>query len=208
MSRTGREMLSLVRSLVEWMGGTIGKEDPSAAAAAAAGADNNARNRRRKEDDDDDLGIIALRFRFVITFITQSVPVRSLEGSQNSSHLEFFTSPAALLHTYPSSKPKLILSVPTSLSYGPSRMLFTDFASTHGNTILLTSQGEQGTLSRKLYDLWSDAQNGEPSKVGEVLQVKDELITLSVSFQTTTNLASSCRSLFALDEIESPAAGS
>ncbi|KAI5124953.1 hypothetical protein M0805_007380 [Coniferiporia weirii] len=133
VSRTGREMLTFVRSMMEWLGGTISKED-----VGEEGGDGH--NRRRKDDNDDEaLGALALRFR----------------------HLEFFTTPQALLHTYSSKDPKLILAVPISLSHGASRIIFSEFASVPDNVVLLTSQGEEGTLGRTLFDMWNDEQRDE-----------------------------------------------
>ncbi|KAF9006562.1 beta-lactamase-like protein [Cyathus striatus] len=134
MSRTGREMLTFVRSMMEWLGGTISKEDVG---EEGTGRDN--RNKRRRGDDDADeeaLGAFALRFK----------------------HLEFFPNPQALLQTYSSKDPKLILAVPASLSHGPSRNLFVDFAAVPDNVVLLTSRGEPGTLGRALFDKWNDSQ--------------------------------------------------
>jgi cleavage and polyadenylation specificity factor subunit 2 len=63
MSRTGREMLTFVRSMMEWLGGTISKED--------VGVEERRRFNKRARDDDDDgddaLGAFALRFRYVST---------------------------------------------------------------------------------------------------------------------------------------------
>jgi cleavage and polyadenylation specificity factor subunit 2 len=59
MSRTGREMLTFVRSMMEWLGGTINKED--------VGVEERRRNVKRARDDDDDgddaIGALALRFK-------------------------------------------------------------------------------------------------------------------------------------------------
>jgi cleavage and polyadenylation specificity factor subunit 2 len=58
LSRTGRDMLAFVRSMMEWLGGTISKED--------VGEDTGKDRNKRKRDDDDDneaLGALALRFR-------------------------------------------------------------------------------------------------------------------------------------------------
>ena len=55
MSRTGKEMRSIVRSLVEWMGGTIGKEDVAIPANIRTG-------KRKRDDDDDDMSNLALQF--------------------------------------------------------------------------------------------------------------------------------------------------
>jgi len=73
-------------------------------------------------------------------------------------HLEFFPNPQALMQTYSSKDPKLILAVPASLSYGPSRALFADFAAVPDNVVLLTSRGEEGTLGRILFNRWNDSQ--------------------------------------------------
>lgn len=73
-------------------------------------------------------------------------------------HLEFFPNPQALLQTYSSKAPKLILAVPANLSHGPSRALFADFAAVPDNVVLLTSVSEEGTLGRVLFDKWNDSQ--------------------------------------------------
>lgn len=137
LSRTGREMLTFVRSMMEWLGGTVSKEDVGEDGSNNA---NKGNKRRRDEDGDEDaLGAFALRFR----------------------HLEFFPNPQALMHTYSSKDPKLILAVPASLSHGPSRMLFSQFAETPDNVVLLTGRSEDGTLGRMLFDRWNDAQREE-----------------------------------------------
>ncbi|KAF8969461.1 beta-lactamase-like protein [Flammula alnicola] len=138
LSRTGREMLTFVRSMMEWLGGTISKED-----VGEEGTSSNSRqhNKRRRDDDneEDALGAFALRFK----------------------HLEFFPNPQALLQTYSSKDPKLILAVPASLSHGPSRNLFSDFAAVPDNVVLLTGRGPEGTLARALFDKWNNSQRAE-----------------------------------------------
>ncbi|CAA7260032.1 unnamed protein product [Cyclocybe aegerita] len=135
LSRTSREMLTFVRSMMEWLGGTISKED-----VGEEGTNSRQNKRRRDEDADDDaLGAFALRFK----------------------HLEFFPNPQALLQTYSSKDPKLILAVPASLSHGPSRHMFSDFAAVSDNVILLTGRGEEGTLARALFDKWNSSQRPE-----------------------------------------------
>ncbi|KAG6821557.1 hypothetical protein H0H93_000066 [Arthromyces matolae] len=134
LSRSGREMLTFVRSMMEWLGGTVSKED-----VGEEGTSNRHSNKRKRNDDDADeeaLGAFALRFK----------------------HLEFFPNPQALLQTYSSKDPKLILAVPASLSHGPSRNLFADFAAVPDNVVLLTGRGEEGTLGRDLFDRWDDSQ--------------------------------------------------
>lgn len=53
-------MLTFVRSMMEWFGGTISKED-----VGEDGKADGRRDRRRRDDDHDDeaLGAFALRFR-------------------------------------------------------------------------------------------------------------------------------------------------
>ncbi|OCH92182.1 hypothetical protein OBBRIDRAFT_773886 [Obba rivulosa] len=135
LSRTGREMLTFVRSMMEWLGGTISKED-----VGEDGTSGNKKRRRGDDDADDEaLGAFALRFR----------------------HLEFFPNPQALMQTYSSKDPKLILAVPATLSHGPSRALFTQFAEMPDNVVLLTGRSEEGTLGRMLFDRWNNAQREE-----------------------------------------------
>ncbi|KAJ3538582.1 hypothetical protein NM688_g6496 [Phlebia brevispora] len=136
LSRTGQEMLTFVRSMMEWLGGTVSKED------VGAEQDGNKKGHKRKRDDDNDedgLGAFALRF----------------------PHLEIFPNPAALTQRYSSKDPKLILAIPASLSHGASRALFSEFAETPDNVVLLTGRGEEGTLGRILFDRWNDFQREE-----------------------------------------------
>ena len=65
------------------------------------------------------------------------------------------------MSTYSSKDPKLILAVPATLSHGPSRSLFAQFAEIPDNVVLLTGRGEPGTLGRHLFDKWNDAQREE-----------------------------------------------
>ncbi|KAF8204818.1 beta-lactamase-like protein [Pholiota molesta] len=135
LSRTGREMLTFVRSMMEWMGGTISKED--------LGEDGgHSRNKRRRDDDNEEeaLGAFALRFKYALGIFPKS--------PSTSSNLLF-------------KRPKLILAVPPSLSHGPSRNLFIDFAAVPDNVVLLTSRGAEGTLARALFDKWNDSQRPE-----------------------------------------------
>ncbi|KAI0677046.1 beta-lactamase-like protein [Trametes maxima] len=136
LSRTGREMLTFVRSMMEWLGGTISKED-----VGEEGTGHGGRDRRRRDEDNDDeaLGAFALRFR----------------------HLEFFPNPQSLMQTYSSKDPKLILAVPATLSHGPSRSLFSQFAEIPDNVVLLTGRSEPGTLGRLLFDKWNNSQREE-----------------------------------------------
>jgi cleavage and polyadenylation specificity factor subunit 2 len=68
LSKTGQEMLTFVRSMMEWLGGTISKEEPR-----EKDADKTTnRKRKRDEEDDDALGTLALRFRLVL-MLPQSI---------------------------------------------------------------------------------------------------------------------------------------
>jgi cleavage and polyadenylation specificity factor subunit 2 len=137
LSRTGREMLTFVRSMMEWLGGTISKED-----VGEEGNRRQDRNKRRRDDDnevEEALGALALRFK----------------------HLEFFPNPQAMLQRHSSKDPKLILAIPASLSHGPSRQLFADFAAIPDNVVLLTQRGAEGTLARALFNKWNNYQRGD-----------------------------------------------
>ncbi|KAJ6539529.1 beta-lactamase-like protein [Mycena capillaripes] len=155
LSRTGSEMLTFVRSMMEWLGGTVSKED-----VGEDGNNNRSRHNQRRRDDDADedaLGAFALRFK----------------------HLEFFPNPQALIQRYSSTDPKLILAVPASLSHGPSRNLFVNFAAIPNNVVLLTSRSEEGTLGRVLFDKWNDSQRAETKwdteKIGSNVMMDGEV---------------------------------
>lgn len=60
LARTGREMLTFVRSMMEWLGGTINKEDVG---EDGAGGRQNNKRKRDDEGDEDALGAFALRFK-------------------------------------------------------------------------------------------------------------------------------------------------
>lgn len=52
ISRTGEEMLTFVRSMMEWLGGTVSKEDVG----------EEAKKRKRSAEEDQNIGALALRF--------------------------------------------------------------------------------------------------------------------------------------------------
>lgn len=62
LSKTGQEMLTFVRSMMEWLGGTVSKEDVGA--EGQDGGRSNKGSKRKRDDDADDeaLGAFALRF--------------------------------------------------------------------------------------------------------------------------------------------------
>ncbi|KAL4076148.1 beta-lactamase-like protein [Scleroderma citrinum] len=159
LSRNGREMLTFIRSMMEWVGGTVSKEDVGVDSSGKTGL-----KRRRGDDDAEDeaLGAFALRFRF----------------------LEFFLNPQSLMQTYSSKEPKIILAVPASLSHGASRALFADFAAVPDNVVLLTGRGEEGTLSRILFDRWNNSQRDtdkwDKGKIGSNIMM-DGLLQLKMN---------------------------
>lgn len=61
LSRTGREMLTFIRSMIESFGGTISKEDVGEDGTGR----QNQNNKRRRDDDNEEeaLGAFALRFK-------------------------------------------------------------------------------------------------------------------------------------------------
>jgi Cft2 family RNA processing exonuclease len=88
-----------------------------------------------------------------------------------------------MVEKFSSREPKLILAVPASMSHGPSRSLFADFAAMQGNVVILTQRAEQGTLSRFLMDRWEasqeESQKWQDGKLGEPVPL-DRPIELEV----------------------------
>ena len=121
-----------------------------------------------------------------------------------SSHLEVFNSPSAMLQSYSSKDPKLILAVPLSLSYGASRTIFSEFAAVEDNVVLLTSRGEEGTLCRAMFEMWNGQQREddkwEKGKLGRNVMM-DETKILTVSHYSS--FASVYDSYKLSDEIQS-----
>ena len=72
--------------------------------------------------------------------------------------MQFFLNPMELDQAYPPGRPRLVLAIPPTMSYGPSRWLFKSMASVDGNVVLMTSRGEDGTLARELYTRWEREQ--------------------------------------------------
>lgn len=102
----------------------------------------------------------------------------------NCSNLRIFSSLDEIATTIPPSVPKLILTVPSTLSYGYSRALFLDFARNPANLVLLTGLSEPGSLARWLArEVWEPQQEkgckyGE-GKVGKEVKM-DQTIELEV----------------------------
>jgi cleavage and polyadenylation specificity factor subunit 2 len=102
-------------------------------------------------------------------------------------HIQFFASPAHLLQTYSSRDPKLIIAVPYSMSFGPSRSIFAEhgIGVGEGNLVLLIRKGENGTWAHALWDKWNigqrTAEDVEMSKnVGHTVRLVED-VTLKVS---------------------------
>lgn len=78
LSRTASEMLTFVRSMMEWLGGTLSKEDVGEDGSGAGGGrggrmdrrgDHGRDNKRKRDGEEEDaLGAFALRFRCVLPF--------------------------------------------------------------------------------------------------------------------------------------------
>ena len=102
----------------------------------------------------------------------------------SDSNLRIFSSLAEIGNVIPPSVPKLILTVPATLSYGYSRALFLDFARNPLNLVLLTSLSEPGTLARWLAEeVWAPQQDAGAKygqgKVGKEVKM-DQTIELEV----------------------------
>ncbi|KIO32800.1 hypothetical protein M407DRAFT_211516 [Tulasnella calospora MUT 4182] len=154
VSQTGQEMLAYVRSMVEWMGGTVSKDE----GGVEIDTSKTGRKRRRDEEEDEGaVGPMSLRFR----------------------HVQFFNDGRSFLSAHRTEEPKVILAVPYNMAYGPSRKIFTDLASDAGNLVVLPSIAEPGTLSHDLFTMWnerqSEADKWGKGKVGDVARVRDEL---------------------------------
>lgn len=72
-----------------------------------------------------------------------------------------------------------------SLSHGPSRSLFSDFAAVQDNVVLLTGRSEEGTLGRLLFDRWNNSQREDSKwdkgKIGSNVMM-DGVLHLQVNF--------------------------
>jgi len=100
------------------------------------------------------------------------------------SNLRIFSSLDEIAASIPPTVPKLILTVPSTLSYGFARALFLDFARTPSNLVLLTGLSEPGSLARWLaQEVWEPQQDegckyGQ-GKVGKEIKM-DQTIELEV----------------------------
>lgn len=76
-------------------------------------------------------------------------------------------------------QPKLILAVPLTLTYGPSRRLFTSMAATEGNVVVLTGRTVASTLANELFERWNAEQASDDTfghgGVGEVRPLSGDL---------------------------------
>lgn len=156
--------------MMEWLGGTISKEDVG---------DAGRPRRRRMDDEDEAMGALALRFKSVLSISAKAYLLN------NRRFVEFFTNPDQVVDKFSSRDPKLILAIPASLSHGASRSLFASFATVPGNVVVLTGRAEQGTLTRFLMDRWEagqeDSQRWQDGKLGEPIAL-DRPIKLEVCY--------------------------
>ncbi|GAA6050576.1 hypothetical protein JCM3770_001470 [Rhodotorula araucariae] len=100
------------------------------------------------------------------------------------SNLRIFSSLDEIAATIPPTVPKLILTVPSTLSYGFARALFLDFARTPANLVLLTGLSEPGSLARWLAkEVWEPMQDEGcaygKGKVGKEIQM-DRVVELEM----------------------------
>lgn len=144
VGRTAPETVAFARSLMEWVGGSV-----MSGAGGGGGADGEAaagRKRRRGAGGggDDDRGPFAFR------------------------HLRMFATPDELAKAIPASSPKLVLAVPLSMDYGPSRRLFAShIAASEGNVVVLTNGAPETSLARELYDTWAIKQGATSVGYGQ-----------------------------------------
>ncbi|KZT62102.1 hypothetical protein CALCODRAFT_522464 [Calocera cornea HHB12733] len=146
VSRTGKDCVAFVRSLMEWMGGWITREGE----VPTVGRDGKKRKRRNRRDEEDIEEEDALLANMILRF----------------RHLKIYPTPEALLADIPPSTPKVVLATPLTMSYGASRILFESFASSRNNLVMLVNIAEKGTLARSLWDRW-EADQPEDSKWGK-----------------------------------------
>ncbi|GAA5902829.1 cleavage polyadenylation factor subunit CFT2 [Sporobolomyces salmoneus] len=95
-------------------------------------------------------------------------------------NLKIFTSLDELNSTIPPEVPKLVLTVPSTLSYGYARALFIDFSRRPENLIILTEQTQRGSLSRWLVEeVWEQGQEDGvkygQGKVGKEVQMDQQV---------------------------------
>ena len=77
-------MLTFVRSMMEWLGGTISKEDVGE--DGTKGRQGNKRKRADDDNDEDALGAFALRFQLVSGLVSMlSSGLNGIAGTWNSS---------------------------------------------------------------------------------------------------------------------------
>lgn len=112
------------------------------------------------------------------------------------SNLRIFSSLAEIGTAIPPTVPKLVLTVPSTLSYGYSRALFLDFAQNPLNLVLLTGLSEPGTLARWLAkEIWEPQQEAGSrygrGKVGTEVKM-ERTIELEVSSLDITSRTHHC----------------
>jgi cleavage and polyadenylation specificity factor subunit 2 len=93
------------------------------------------------------------------------------------------------LRAFPDNGPKLVLAVPLSMSYGPSRRLFTKMAAEESATIVLTGRSEDQTLTNEIFRMWNELQgSSDKYGAGGVGSVKPATGTVTVTLDSKVAL--------------------
>lgn len=139
-------MLAFAKSLMEWMGGSVAKEEEE-----SVGQQRGSNGKRQRDGNQ---GPLAFR------------------------HVRFFPTAESLMDAFPRDAPKLVVAVPMTMSYGPSRLFFKSMAADEGNVVVLTGRSDRETLSQELFEQWNQSQVEDErygmGKVGKSLQLKGE----------------------------------
>lgn len=159
ISKTGKEVVGFVRSLTEWMGGQVGEQGGETVLKFTS--------------------VLKAACLFYVVLHPDFPNPISTSTSTSTRNLRIYSSIAELNLAIPSHVPKLILTVPSTLSHGYSRRLFVDFARSPNNVVILTAKGEEGTLARWLWGMWDRQQlPGEEwgkGKVGRAVELNESI---------------------------------
>lgn len=122
----------------------------------------------------------------------------------SDSNLRIFSSLAEIGNVIPPSVPKLILTVPSTLSYGYSRALFLDFARNPLNLVLLTSLSEPGTLARWLAEEVWEPQQDVGAKYGQGKVGKEVKMDQTIELEVGATAYLSCCAKLGTDNFQCP----
>lgn len=150
VSKTGEEGVRVARSLMEWMGGTVAKEEGLGSAQGTRGGASGGQKRKRAN--------------------SMALEGATTTGALRFKHLRFFSSvqeyEQAVRSTPLGASPRCVLAAPMNMSYGPSRRLFTSMAKEPGTRIVLTGRSERGTLGQDLFETWNGQQDEDAKRYG------------------------------------------